>query len=228
MAQAGLHGLVGMAVKKMAGRKEWLLLGILLGSFVPDMDNVGVAVATLTKMPIAAGANGIHRTLTHSVFFMVAVIVVFYLIGQMKKAACWNNLGLGLGLGMLLHSLLDLLIWFNGVALFWPLPIWINLWANTTPPAWFMKFMDPAEFLFIGLYLWTLGTWARKTGTDGEFMKTHRVWLILEAALFIIFTPLAYIMTKGFLTIFGALYHFSIFMAFFVTIRMRKTVEAAA
>ena len=224
MAQAGMHGLVGMAVRKMAGKKEWLLLGILLGSFVPDMDNVGVAVATLAKLSTA----GIHRTMTHSVFFMAAVVIVFYLVGQWRKDVRWTNLGLGLGLGMLLHSLLDLFIWFNGVALFWPLPIWINLWANTTPPAWFMKFMDPAEFLFFGLYLWTLGLWARKTGTDNEFMKIHRIWLILEAALFVIFTPLTYVMTKGFLTIFGVFYLLSIFMAFFVTIRMRKTVEAAA
>ncbi len=224
MAQAGLHGMVGMAVKKMAGKKEWLVLGILLGSFVPDMDNVGVAVATLTKMP----TEGIHRTMTHSVFFMIAVVAVFYLIGQMKKDARWSNLGLGLGLGMLLHVLLDLVIWFNGVNLFWPLGGETNFWANTAPPEWFMKFMDPAEFLFFGLYLWALGMWAGKASTDSDFMKTHRVWTWLEFALFIIFTPLAYIMTKGFLTIFGALYLFSIFMTFFVTIRMRKTVEASA
>lgn len=224
MAQAGMHGLVGMAVKKMAGKKEWLLLGVLLGSFVPDMDNLGVAVATL----MGKSTEGIHRTLTHSVFFVIAVIAVFYLIGQMKKDARWSNLGLGLGLGILLHILLDLLLWFNGVNLFWPLGGEINFWANTTPPDWFMKFMDPAEFLFFALYLWALGTWAKKFKTDGEFMKTHRIWMWLEAALFVIFTPLVYIMTKGFLTIFGALYLFSIFMTFFVTIRMRKTVEAAA
>lgn len=224
MAQAGMHAMVGMAVKKMAGKKEWLLLGVLLGSFVPDMDNVGVAVATLT----GASTEGIHRTLTHSVFFVVAVIAAFYLIGQMKKDARWNNLGLGLGLGILLHILLDLVLWFNGVAMFWPLGGEINFWANSAPPEWFMKFMDPAEFLFFALYLWALGAWAGKASTDGDFMKMHRVWMWLEAALFVIFTPLVYIMTKGFLTIFGALYLFSIFMAFFVTIRMRKTVEASA
>jgi membrane-bound metal-dependent hydrolase YbcI (DUF457 family) len=224
MPQAGIHGLVGMSVRKVAGKKEWLLLGILLGSFVPDMDNVGVAVATLTKMP----TEGIHRTMTHSVFFMTAVVIVFYVIGKWTKDARWNNLGLGLGLGMLLHSLLDLVIWFNGVNLFWPLGSEINFWANTTPPEWFMKFMDPAEFLCLGLYLWVLGNWARKASMDGEFMKTHRVWLIFETALFVIFTPLAYIMTKGFLTIFGVFYLFSLFMTFFVTLRMRKTVEAAS
>ncbi len=224
MAQAGMHGLVGMAVRKLASRKEWLLLGILLGSFFPDMDNLGVAVATLAKLP----STGIHRTLTHSIFFMAAVMLAFYLLSLVKKEPRWLNLGLGLGLGMLLHSLLDLLIWFNGVALFWPLPIWINLWANTNPPAWWLKFMDPAEFLFFALYLWTLATWARKAGTDSDFQRSLRIWLLLEAALFIIFTPLAYILTKGFLTIFGAFYLFSIIMSFFVTIRMRASVEAAA
>jgi membrane-bound metal-dependent hydrolase YbcI (DUF457 family) len=167
MAQAGLHGLVGMAVKKMAGKKEWLLLGILLGSFIPDMDNLGVAVATVAKMPIAEGVGGIHRTLTHSVFFAVAVIAVFYFIGQAKKETRWLNLGLGLGLGIFLHSLLDLVLWFNGVALFWPIPIWINLWSNFPAPGWY-DFMEPAEFLFFGLFLWALGGWARKFSTDGD------------------------------------------------------------
>jgi membrane-bound metal-dependent hydrolase YbcI (DUF457 family) len=223
MAQAGMHAMVGTLARKWTNKREWILLGVLLGSFIPDMDNLGVAVATLTKMPTA----GIHRTMTHSVFFMLVVAAMFYAIGQVRKDARWGNLGIGLGLGMLLHSLLDLLLWFNGVALFWPLPIWINLWTNTTPPEWFMKFMDPAEFLFFGLYLLMLGNWARKFNTDGGFLKTHRNWMILEFVLFVIFTPLAYLITKGFLTIFGALYLFSIFMAFFVTIRMRQTVEAA-
>jgi membrane-bound metal-dependent hydrolase YbcI (DUF457 family) len=224
MAQAGMHGLVGMAVRKMTGRKDWLLLGVLLGSFIPDMDNLGVAVATLAKIP----TEGIHRTLTHSVFFAALVAVIFILVGQRKKDAHWINLGLGLGLGLLLHSLLDLLLWFNGVALFWPFPLWVNLWTNSAPPEWFMKFMDPAEFLFFGLYLWALGIWARKFNTNSEFLKMQRIWMALEFALFVIFTPLVFIMTKGFLTIYGAFYLFSIFMVFSVTIRMRNTVEAAA
>jgi membrane-bound metal-dependent hydrolase YbcI (DUF457 family) len=223
MAQAGLHGLVGMLTRKVTGNQEWLLLGVLLGSLIPDMDNVGVAVATLAKLPTA----GIHRTLTHSVFFLAAVVLVFFLLGQVKKEARWSNLGLGLGAGLLLHSLLDLLLWFNGVALFWPLPLWINLWTNITPPEWWMKFMDPAEFLLFGLYLWMLGSWARKTKTDGAFLKTQRLWMFLEFGLFVVFTPLAYLMTKGFLTLYGVFYLFSLFMVFFVTLRMRQTVEAA-
>ena len=223
MAQAGMHAMVGMLSRKFTNKRQWILFGVILGSFIPDMDNFGVAVATLAKLP----TTGIHRTATHSVFFVLAVVAIFYGIGQIKKDVRWSNLGIGLGLGILLHILLDIFLWFNGVALFWPFPLWINIWANTTPPTWFMKFMDPAEFLFFGLYLWTLGSWARKYNTDEDFTGKHRMWMLIEFALFVIFIPLAYIMTKGFQTIYGALYLFSIMTAFFVTIRMRKTVEAA-
>lgn len=224
MAQAGMHALVGMVTRRSVGRREWLLLGILLGSLIPDMDNVGVAIATLMK----ASTEGIHRTATHSLFFAAAGVLVFYLIGSFGRNVRWTNLGIGLGLGILLHILLDLLLWFNGVNLLWPLGGETNLWANSSPAEWFMKFMDPAEFLFIALYLWALGVWARDAGTDGKFLKPLRAWIIVEVVLFVIFTPLAYIMTSGFLTIFGALYLVSLFMAFFVTIRMRKTLDAVA
>lgn len=224
MPQAGMHGLVGMAVRNMVGKKEWLVLGVILGSFVPDMDNVGVAIATLAKMP----TEGIHRTMTHSVFFMALVVAVFYLISRWKKERRWLNLGLGLGLGMLLHSLLDFVLWFNGVDLFWPLGGEINFWANSNPPAWFMTFLEQAsEFLFFGLFLWVLGIWARKYSTDSEFTGKQRLWMWLELALFAIFTA-GLIFGKEYKTISGALYLFSLFMTFFVTIRMRKTVEAAA
>ncbi len=223
MPQAGIHGLVGMLTKKVSAKREWLLLGTILGSFVPDMDNVGVAVATLAGWPTA----GIHRSLTHSVFFIAAVIAVFYLIANLKKDAKWGTLGLGLGLGILLHVLLDLVIWFNGAYIFWPIPVWVNLWENVHPPEWLHTFLGPAEFLAFALYLWALGKWAAKFGTDQDFETKRKRWMWLEIILFAIFLPLAYIMTKGFLTIFGALYLFSLFVAFFVTIRMRKTISAA-
>ena len=223
MAQAGIHAMVGMVAGKFARKRQWLLLGAILGGFVPDLDNFVVAYATLAKLP----TEGIHRTATHSIFFVAAMVLVFYLIGQWRKEVRWVNLGIGLGLGNLLHSLLDMLVWFNGVNLFWPLGGEINLWANAAPPEWFMNFMDPAEFLCFGIYLWVLGNWARKYNTDKDFAAKHRMWMMIQFALFVIFTPLVYIMTKGFLTIFGALYLFSITTAFLVTIRMRKTVEAA-
>ena len=224
MPQAGLHGLTGMAVSKFAGKREWLLLGIILGTMLPDIDNVAVAIATVAKMD----PHGLHRTFTHSIFFVIAIVVVFYLIGRVHHQPRWSNLGWGLGIGMIMHILLDLLGWFNGVYILWPLDYELNFWRNAQPPAWFMALMDPAEMLMFAVYLYALSAWARKYGTNTDFQPKLFNWMIFELVLFLLFTPLAYVMDSGFLTIFGALYLFSLFMVFVVTIRMRDTVEAAS
>lgn len=223
MPQAGLHGLTGMAVSKFAGKREWLLLGIILGTMLPDMDNIAVAVATLAKMD----AHGLHRTFTHSVFFVIVIVVVFYLIGKTRQQPRWMNLGLGLGIGVTMHILLDLLGWFNGVYVLWPINYELNFWRNAQPPTWFMAFLNPAEMLMFAIYLYALGSWARKYNTDIDFQPKLFNWMIFELVLFIIFALLMFTTDAGFLTIFGALYLFSFFMVFFVTIRMRNTIEAA-
>lgn len=224
MPQAGLHGLTGMAASTFTGRHEWLLLGIILGTMLPDMDNVAVAVATLAK----ADTHGLHRTFTHSVFFVALIVAVFYIIATIRKQPRWANLGIGLGIGVTMHILLDLLGWFNGVYILWPLDYELNFWRNSLSPEWFMKFMEPAELLMFAVYLYTLGVWSRKYNTDRDFSNRLRNWMIFELILFAIFTPLVYVMTRGFLTIFGAVYLFSLFMVFIVTIRMRETVDAAS
>lgn len=224
MAQAGLHALTGMAVNRLVGKREWLLLGIILGTMLPDMDNVAVAVATLAK----ADTHGLHRTFTHSIFFAVLIVAVFYLMAMLRKQPRWTNLGIGLGIGVTMHILLDLVIWFNGVFIFWPVNYELNFWNNTTPPVWFMKFLEPAELLMFAVFLYALNVWSRKYNTDIDYSNRLRNWMVLELVLFLLFTPLAYIMNRGFLTIFGAAYLFSLFMVFLVTIRMRRTINAAS
>jgi membrane-bound metal-dependent hydrolase YbcI (DUF457 family) len=222
MAQAGIHGLVGMAVRRILPARPWLMLGILLGSLFPDTDNLLVAVATVS----GGSTEGLHRTFTHSLFFAVAVMTACWFVGQIARAPRWVNLGLGLGAGILLHTLLDLLLWFNGVEVLWPIPSWVNLWEGFTVPLWLDKFLLTAEFLFFALYFWSLDWFSRKRGTDGDYRKTLRVWMIVEAILFVVFTVLVYVLESGFMTPYGALYLLSLFLAIGVTVRMRRTVEA--
>ncbi len=222
MAQAGIHALVGIAVRKFVPKREWLILGIVLGSIFPDLDNYAVAIATLAKL----NTQGLHRTFTHSIFTIIAAVVVFFIIAQVRKDSRWTSLGLGFGLGIGMHIALDLLIWFNGVAVFWPLGSWVNLWEGIKPPEWFAKLLDPLEMLFLALYFLWLAKAAREHGTNTGFLGTLRIWTIVEAVLLVVFTPLAYIMTKGYATLFGVGYLVSITAAFVITIRMRQTVEA--
>lgn len=222
MAQAGIHSIVGMAVRKWTPNREWFMLGIVLGNMLPDADNLAVAVAAVAKLP----AEGLHRTFTHSLFTVTAVVIAFYIVAWATKRPRWGNLGLGLGIGILMHILLDLLIWFNGVEIVWPIPSWVNLWSNVTPPEWWSKLMMPAEFLCFALFFVLLDVTARKRGTDGDFLRTLRVWTAVQGVLFVVFTVLVYTMEKGFMIPYGALYLLSLGLAFGVTIRMRETVEA--
>jgi membrane-bound metal-dependent hydrolase YbcI (DUF457 family) len=222
MAQAGIHSMVGMAVRKWTPDRKWLMLGIVLGSPLPDADNLAVAVATVTGRP----TEGLHRTFTHSLFTVVAIVAAFTIVARVTKRSRWSNLGLGLGIGVLMHILLDLLVWFDGVEILWPIPSWVNLWRNVTPPEWWSKLMMPAEFLFFALFFVLLDVTARKRDTDGDFLRPLRVWTVMQGLLFVVFTVLVYTMEKGFMTPYGALYLLSLGLAFGVTIRMRETVEA--
>jgi membrane-bound metal-dependent hydrolase YbcI (DUF457 family) len=224
MAQAGLHGLAGLLVRRWTPGHRWLMLGIVLGNLAPDLDNVAVAVATLT----GDSTEGLHRTFTHSLITVAAIIALGYLVSALSKRPRWGNLGLGLGLGIVMHILFDLLIWFNGVELLWPLSSWVNFWGDMQPPEWWRQLMMPAELLAFALYFWALGTMARHSQTDIGFQGKLRFWMALQGALFIIFTGLVYVLETGFMTIYGAVYLLSLFLAVGVTIRMRDSLEANA
>jgi membrane-bound metal-dependent hydrolase YbcI (DUF457 family) len=224
MAQAGIHGLAGMAIKKWTPERTWLLLGIILGNIFPDLDNIAVAAATILGKP----TDGLHRTFTHSLFTVAAVILVFYLVARVSNQSRWLNLGVGLGIGILMHIVLDLLIWFNGVELLWPIPSWVNFWGGVTPAEWWSRLMLPAEFLFFALFFLLLGRSARLQGTDSEYLSKLRIWTVIQGFLFVIFLVLVYTMQSGFMTPYGAVYLLSLGLAFGVTIRMRETIESAA
>jgi membrane-bound metal-dependent hydrolase YbcI (DUF457 family) len=220
MAQAGLHALSGLPLQKWAGHREGFMLGVILGNLLPDADNLLVAVATLTK----SSTDGLHRTFTHSIFTVAGILTVFYLLSLITKRQRWNYLGIGLGLGVFMHILLDVLIWFDGVAIFWPFPFWLNIWSGVTPPAWWMTLMMPMELLFFALFFLALSARARRQGSDLIFLKKLHFWAGLQGLLFIVFLVLAYTLSTGFLTIFGACYLFSLGLTVGIVIRMRATL----
>jgi membrane-bound metal-dependent hydrolase YbcI (DUF457 family) len=224
MAQAGIHSIVGLAVRKFSPTKKWLLLGIVLGNLFPDADNIAVAIATL----MGKSTEGLHRTFTHSLFFVAIIVILFYVIAVATKSSKWGNLGLGLGIGILMHIILDLLIWFNGVEILWPIPFYLNLWTNFEMPVWWSKLMMPMENLFFLLFFLLLASTARKYSTNGNYLSKLRIWTWVQGILFLLFLFLVYSMDSGFMTIFGAIYLLSLGLAFGITIRMRDTIEAFA
>lgn len=223
MAQVGIHSLLVLPFKKVITERKGLLFGILLGSLLPDADNFAVAVATLT----GGSTEGLHRTYTHSIITALGVVLLFYILGKLFKKEDWGHLGLGLGLGIGLHIFVDLLVWFNGVQMFWPFETWVNFWGNITPPEIWMKLMNPMEFLFIALFFVALNVEIRKQNTDMEFIPKLRIWTYVQAILFVVFLVLTFTTDSGLITtIYGAIYLLSFILLVVISFRLRKTIES--
>ena len=222
MAQVGIHSLLVLPIKKIAPAKKGLLLGIMLGSILPDADNFAVAAATLT----GGSVDGLHRTYTHSLITAIALIIILYLVGLIFKKKTIGYFGIGLGIGVSMHIAVDLLLWFNGVELFWPFASWVNLWSNFTPSEFWMDLMNPLEFLFIGLFFMALSAEAKKLGTNIEFLGKLRIWTYVQFILTVIFLILMFVTTNSLVpTIHGAFYLLSLILLIVVVIKMRQTVE---
>jgi membrane-bound metal-dependent hydrolase YbcI (DUF457 family) len=224
MPQAGIHGLVATLSRKWMPKKEWLLLGVVLGNMFPDLDNIAVAVATLTKAP----TEGLHRTFTHSIFTIVTLVIIFAIIAAVTGNPRWTTFGYGMGTGVLTHILLDLVLWFNGVELFWPVKFDLDFWSWFVMPDWLQKLLNTGEFLAFGLFFTLLASLARRQNTDVSYQSKVRLWATIQFVLFAVFTVLAFTMRSGFMTIYGALYLLSLFFAIGVTIRLRETIETPA
>ncbi len=97
-----IHALAGFIVGVIVGLP---LTACIIGSLIPDIDLV---------LPLE------HRTLTHSLLFVLLISVSYYLISKDKRNS------LGLLVGMLSHLLLDL---FSpvGLTLFYPLMTYYSL-----------------------------------------------------------------------------------------------------
>jgi membrane-bound metal-dependent hydrolase YbcI (DUF457 family) len=229
MAQAGMHALVGLVARNSTKNRTWLFLGVLLGSMFPDMDNYLVAIGTVTGMD--EPGEVFHRTFTHSVFTILAVLVIFFVVGTLRKDQRWNNLGIGFGVGIALHMLLDLVIWFNGVPLFWPLGSELNFWSGYSPPEALVKILNPAELLFFGLFFFWLLRTAQTKKTDLNKQKSLQAWMNAMYLLFVVFAVLAFVnignLSNTVNLVYGLVYLVALTAAFVYTIQMRKTVEAA-
>ena len=229
MPQNGIHAMVGIAARKWMPKREWLLLGVVLGNMFPDLDNLVVAFASLAfGLPAAEAGEMYHRTFTHSVFTILAMVILFYIIAAVTKNEKWKNFGMGFGIGILLHMLVDLAIWFNGVPLFWPLGGELNFWAWFEVPAWLKILLDTGEFLAFGLYFLLLSSLSGKYGTDTNRQGSTRTWGHIELVLFVAFTALFFTVgTKGLIyQVFGALYLISLIVGMAITTKMKATVES--
>jgi len=229
MPHPGFHGVLALAARKTFSTKHWFALGLAFGSMIPDADGYPQAVAIMAQGMDPHVAEAIfHRTFTHTLFFPLAIALIFWLIYLFKRDQTLLNFGLGMATGSaILHSLVDILGFFDGVGLLWP--IWsINLYANVQLTDHQVQMLRSVNFLAFTLYFWYLLGIAKKANTNGGYIPRLRSYMYIQAALFVVFFALTFVLPfKTYNTVDGAVF---LFLAFpnvlWATWKMRDTIEA--
>lgn len=258
MAQLGFHGLVGVGLGRLmapgpgaaaprggppgpdalgpgtgdpkedpAGHLRW---GLVLGSILPDTDFFLLGPLYFFNAQLALN---MHRSFTHSLVTTALVLLYFRLRSHGRDRALWS-LGLGISIGMAIHNLLDLVFWFSGSDLFWPLgffglPSYVNFWAGWQNPPIVPKLLGAADYLAFGLFFWYVGRRAQTLGTDTAFLPRLRLRMQMSAVLWVVFTGLALTPISG--TLFDII-HYALFIVVFLPLmlqtvwRMRATLSA--
>lgn len=222
MPQAGLHALTGVWCRKLFPSNEWLLAGLVIGNMAPDLDNFAVAAAFLSGSP----TDGIHRGATHSLLVVAALTTTAVLWAHFTRRPRWKGYFIGLGFGLVMHVLLDLVGWFNGVEVLWPIAYQLNFWSGFTSPSWLGPVLDTAEFLSVGWYFGVLVRLAEEHGTDLVFVEATRRYIRLMLVFFVMAASAAMALPKLYLIVQGALYLFTLALALRVTFNFKKTLAA--
>jgi len=230
MPQPGLHAVLALATRNSFSKQHWFALGLTFGALLPDADGYPQAFAVLVgKMdPIQAEAI-YHRTLTHSLFFALAVGLAFYLVSLVRGGRSLRTFGWGMATGIaLIHIFVDIFAWFDGVGILWPL--WsINLWGWVTLPEVVKNLLRAGNFLAFAAFFAYLAALARRAQTDISYLARLRLYTYIELGLGILFTVLAFMLSvKTYNIPDGAIFLFWAYPnALWVTWKMRETIEEA-
>ena len=229
MPQTGLHAVLSLATRKTFSKQHWFALGQTFGALTPDADSYPQAFAIiLGKMDPIKAEEIFHRTLTHSLFFALAVGVAFYLVSLVRGGHSLRTFGLGMATGIAaLHIFVDIFAWFDGVGILWP--IWsINLWAWLTLPEVVKNLVRAGNFLSFAAYFAYLAVLARRTQVNTDYLPRLRLYTYAQLGLGVVFAVLTFVLSaKTYNLPDGMVFLFLAYPnAVWVTWRMKETIEA--
>jgi membrane-bound metal-dependent hydrolase YbcI (DUF457 family) len=145
MPQMGLHmtlGLLGTTARSRIPRGA--RTGFVIGSILPDLD-------FLLLIPIYSFdrdlALSLHRSFTHSLLVVAGIALMAFLL-RLSNTPSSSTL-LGCALGMVVHDVLDVFMWFAPVGLLWPFGESLNVLDGARVPDlfWNLSFsLEPAAY----------------------------------------------------------------------------------
>ena len=231
MAQSGIHAFSGILLSKLLKNKKWLVPSLIFGSILPDIDILISAIAFLLGGTIN-DAESIHRTFTHSLFTVIIIYFIFLSIAEITSKQKFKVIGEGLCIGMTIHIVLDLFLWFESISLLWPMQPYLmqptNIWSDIalSNNQIFKKILLSLEFILFRTYGWFLINKFidnRNIEYCSWFIKNISKWIKIEFILFITFLLLIYLNVdiRIYIIFFTAMYIPSLIMALISTYILR-------
>ena len=226
MAQAGLHAYISLKSKKWVPDKKFLFISFLLGSIIPDIDILFTAIASY-YMPLNQAIDIFHRTFTHSIISVSALYLIFLIIYEIKKNEIILNIAYGLTAGIIVHLLIDIVLWFNTIDLFWPLPVpKINLWFKFAVQNNIINILLALEFIFFRLFASKLiDIIINKPLNNAYYIKYLNYWMKIEIILFISFAISVKVIPSFNLIVFGIFYIPSLLMLIVSIWHLRDSID---
>lgn len=140
MPQMGLHLSLGLLpVRYDLFPANNYRMGFLIGGIIPDLD-----FALL--IPIYAFDRGLalsmHRALSHSILAFGGLFVIALLFSLGHRYRRISNTLIGIALGMAVHTILDIFMWFSPVHVLWPAQTGFTIFPVEKIPefAWNLSF----------------------------------------------------------------------------------------
>ena len=210
MSQSGLHALTGIwfnrlifmenreaavhhsAVETPPGAFKY---GIVLGNIAPDVDFFLLGPVYLWN---SDWAITLHRSWSHSLLLQAAFVFLLFMTWTGRNPVR-RRFVQGLWLGLAMHSLADLLLWFSPVELGWPLgmlglpSVW-DWWGDYVPPGWFSNFLGALDYFFAAWFFLLLARTAEHLGVDRPMIQPARRWARFMAMLFPFYLVLSWLL----------------------------------
>jgi len=201
MAQSGIHAFSGVVLSKFFKNKKWFTSSLIFGSILPDIDILLSAILFLFGSTIN-DAEAIHRTFTHSIFTVIIIYFIFLSIAEITSDKKFRTIGKGLCLGIIIHIILDIFLWFHEISLLWPIqpymiaPLYIWALTSLNNNELLKKILLALEFILFRTYGWFLINsfiQSNHVKNSSWFIKYLTKWIKIELIVFISFLFLIYL-----------------------------------
>ena len=190
MAQIGLHTLISLKIRRYLPKQNYFFTFFLIGSILPDTDIIIAGILSFfTSIEYSVAVA--HRTFSHSIITTTFLYLCLITLSEFKGNKNIRVIANGIALGIISHILIDLLFWFEGIKLFWPLPISeVNIWKHLPfqIPEFFHNLMFLLEFVFFRLLAYQLiQLLINNPLNQSYYLKPLTLWMKSESYFFITF-----------------------------------------